>query len=102
MTVDEHPRPQTSLDSLAKLRPVFEKTGTVTAGNASGISDGAAANVVVSEEAVKRYGLKPLARVAGYAWSACEPATMGMGPVESCRVALQRWVAHGCHARDVG
>lgn len=90
MDTDEHPRPQTTTSSLAGLRPVFEKNGTVTAGNASGISDGGAANIVVSEEAVKKYGLKPLARVAGYAWSACEPATMGLGPVESCKVALQR------------
>ncbi len=90
-TTDEHPRPQTTLSSLAGLRPVFiPKTGTVTAGNASGISDGGAANVVMSEEAVKKYGVTPLARVAGYAWSACEPATMGLGPVISCQLALQR------------
>lgn len=62
----------------------------VTAGNASGICDGAAANVVASEEALKRYGLKPLARIVSYGYSACEPEIMGIGPVESMKKALQR------------
>jgi acetyl-CoA acyltransferase 2 len=74
---DEHPRPQATVESLAKLPAVFAKNGTVTAGNASGICDGAAANVVVSEEAVKRYGLKPLAKLLSYHVVAVEPTMMG-------------------------
>jgi hypothetical protein len=76
-TQDEHPRPQATLEALAKLPAVFAKGGVVTAGNASGICDGAAANVVVSEEALKRYGLKPLARVLSYHVVAVEPSIMG-------------------------
>ncbi|ODN73722.1 hypothetical protein L202_07262 [Cryptococcus amylolentus CBS 6039] len=88
---DEHPRPQTTLSSLSKLPSVFiPKTGVVTAGNASGICDGAAANVVMSENAVKKWGVEPLVRVAGYAWSACEPEIMGIGPVVSVREALKK------------
>ena len=87
---DEHPRPQVNLQTLAKLSPVFKKDGTVTAGNASGICDGAAANVVASEEALKKYNLKPLVRIAGYGITACEPSIMGIGPVEASKIALQR------------
>ncbi|WOO85119.1 3-ketoacyl-CoA thiolase, mitochondrial [Vanrija pseudolonga] len=88
---DEHPKPKTTIETLTKLPSVFIKgTGTVTAGNASGISDGGAANVVVSEDAVKKYNLKPLARVASYAWSACEPEIMGIGPVVSVQQALAK------------
>lgn len=88
---DEHPKPKTTMETLTKLPSVFIKgTGTVTAGNASGISDGGAANVVVSEDAVKKYNLKPLARVASYAWSACEPEIMGIGPVVSVQQALAK------------
>ncbi|ODO00392.1 hypothetical protein I350_07030 [Cryptococcus amylolentus CBS 6273] len=88
---DEHPRPQTTLSSLSKLPSVFiPKTGVVTAGNASGICDGAAANVIMSENAVKKWGVEPLVRVAGYAWSACEPEIMGIGPVVSVREALKK------------
>lgn len=79
---DEHPRPQATLEQLAKLPPVFAKDGTVTAGNASGICDGAAANVVVSEEAVKRYGIKPLAKVVAYHVNAVEPTVMGGVPFD--------------------
>jgi acetyl-CoA acyltransferase 2 len=89
------------METLAKLRPVFLKDGTVTAGNASGISDGGAANIVMSEEAVKKYGVKPLARVAGYAWSACAPETMGLGPVASCQMALKRWVSDRAGDHDL-
>ncbi|WFD35043.1 acetyl-CoA C-acyltransferase [Malassezia cuniculi] len=89
-SVDEHPRPKTTLETLAKLPSVFKKGGTVTAGNASGICDGAAANVVASEEAVNKYGLKPLARIVSYGVTACEPSLMGIGPVESARLALKR------------
>ena len=74
---DEHPRPQATVESLAKLPSVFAKGGVVSAGNASGICDGAAANVIVSEEAVKRYGLKPLARLVSYHVVAVEPTIMG-------------------------
>ncbi|GAA5998234.1 thiolase family protein [Rhodotorula paludigena] len=87
---DEHPRPQATLEQLAKLPPVFAKDGTVTAGNASGICDGAAANVVVSEEAVKRYGIKPLAKVVAYHVNAVEPTVMGIGPVEGIRGVLKK------------
>lgn len=85
---DEHPRPQATVESLAKLPPVFAKNGAVTAGNASGICDGAAANVVVSEEAVKRYGLKPLAKVVAYHVNAVEPTVMGQCSVLALRHGL--------------
>lgn len=88
--VDEHPRPDTTLEELAKLRPVFKKDGVVTAGNASGICDGAAANVIANEDALSRYNLKPLARIVSYAYTACEPSIMGIGPVESIKLALKR------------
>lgn len=74
---DEHPRPQATVESLAKLPSVFAKNGVVSAGNASGICDGAAANVIVSEEAIKRYGLKPLAKLLSYHVVAVEPTMMG-------------------------
>jgi Thiolase, N-terminal domain len=77
-SVDEHPRPKTTMETLGKLPSVFKKDGTVTAGNASGICDGAAANVVASDEAIKRYGLKPLARIVSYGVTACEPSIMGV------------------------
>ncbi|KDN45287.1 thiolase [Tilletiaria anomala UBC 951] len=88
--VDEHPRSKTTVETLAKLPSVFKKDGTVTAGNASGICDGAAANVVVSEEAIKRFGITPLARVVSYGVTACEPSIMGIGPVDAIKLALQR------------
>ncbi|GAA5887453.1 hypothetical protein JCM6882_002535 [Rhodosporidiobolus microsporus] len=87
---DEHPRPQATPEALAKLPAVFKKDGTVTAGNASGICDGAAANVVVSEAALGRYGIKPLAKVLSYHVVAVEPTIMGIGPVEAIRGALQK------------
>lgn len=91
LEADEHPRPQSTLASLQKLPSVFIKgTGVVTAGNASGICDGAAANILMSEEAVNKYGVKPLARVASYAWSACEPEIMGIGPVVAVKEALKK------------
>ncbi|HWR14010.1 MAG TPA: acetyl-CoA C-acetyltransferase [Terriglobales bacterium] len=79
--VDEHPFPGASMEKLAKLGPVFSKTGTITAGNSSGITDGAAAMVLASGEFVKRNGLKPLARIVGYASAGVNPRTMGIGPV---------------------
>ncbi|GAA5859959.1 hypothetical protein JCM8547_003033 [Rhodosporidiobolus lusitaniae] len=89
-SVDEHPRPSATLQALSKLPPVFQKNGTVTAANASGICDGAAANVVVSERALGRYGMKPLARVLSYHVVAVEPTIMGIGPVEAIRGALAK------------
>jgi len=88
--VDEHPRPDTSLEALAKLRPAFKKDGTVTAGNSSGINDGAAALLVVSAERGKALGLRPLARVVHGAVAGVEPHRMGMGPVPATRKALDR------------
>ena len=91
LEADEHPRGQTTPESLAKLPSVFIKgSGTVTAGNASGICDGAAVNIVMSEGAVKKYNVRPLARIAAYAWSACEPEIMGIGPVVSVQQALAK------------
>jgi len=87
---DEHPRPDTTLESLTKLRPVFKKDGTVTAGNSSGINDGAAALLVVSAERGKELGLEPMARVVAGAVAGVEPHRMGIGPVPATRIALSR------------
>jgi 3-oxoadipyl-CoA thiolase len=81
--VDEHPRKDTTLEALAKLKTPFRNPGTVTAGNASGVNDGAAALILASEEAMKRHGLKPLARVLGMASAAVPPRIMGIGPIPS-------------------
>jgi acetyl-CoA acetyltransferase family protein len=86
---DEPPR-QTSLEKLAALRPAFAKTGSVTAGNSSGINDGASAVLMASEAAVKRYNLAPLARVVSAAIAGVDPAIMGIGPVPSSTKALVR------------
>ncbi|KAJ8325123.1 hypothetical protein QVD99_005902 [Batrachochytrium dendrobatidis] len=89
--VDEHARPQTTLEGLEKLSPVFIKeTGIVTAGNASGISDGAASLVIASEASVKEYGLKPLAKILSWKYIGVEPSIMGIGPVPAIREALKR------------
>ena len=85
---DEFPR-ETSLEILAKLRPAFKPDGKVTAGNASGINDGAAALVIASEEAVERLGLKPLAKLLGYGQHGVDPSIMGIGPVGATRKALE-------------
>ncbi|EQB31359.1 MULTISPECIES: 3-oxoadipyl-CoA thiolase [Sphingomonadales] len=85
---DEHPRPNTTLEGLAKLRPIVRPDGTVTAGNASGVNDGAAAMVVASEEAAKRHGLKPRARVVAMAAAGVAPRVMGIGPVNAARKLL--------------
>ncbi len=88
---DEFIKPNTSLEGLAKLKPAFVKeTGSVTAGNASGLNDGAAAVLVASEDAVKEYGLKPLARIVTSAVTGTEPRIMGIGPVEATKLALKR------------
>ena len=87
---DEYPRPETTAEKLAGLRPAFQKDGTVTAGNASGINDGAAALVVMSEAAARAKGVRPLARVLAYATAGVEPKYMGMGPVPAVTRALER------------
>lgn len=86
---DEHPRFDTTLEALAKLRPAFKKDGTVTAGNASGINDGASATVLASEDAVKKYGLKPLAEIVAFAQHGVDPSIMGIGPVGAISKALK-------------
>jgi acetyl-CoA C-acetyltransferase len=87
---DEYPRHGASLDSMAKLRPAFSKDGTVTAGNASGINDGAAALVLMSAAEADRRGLSPLARIASWATAGVDPAVMGSGPIPASRKALER------------
>jgi acetyl-CoA acetyltransferase family protein len=86
---DDHPRPETTLEGLAKLRPSFAKDGFVTAGNASGIVDGAAALVIANEEFVKRKDLKPMGRIVSWAYAGVEPEIMGIGPVPATRKALE-------------
>jgi len=88
--VDEHPRADTTLEALARLKPMVHPGGTVTAGNASGVNDGAAAMILASGAAVARFGLKPLARVAGYASVGLAPRVMGLGPVPAVRKLLAR------------
>jgi 3-oxoadipyl-CoA thiolase len=90
VNADEHPRPDTTLDALAKLKTPFRKDGTVTAGNASGVNDGAAAMIVASEAAVKAHGLTPRARVLGMASAAVPPRIMGIGPVPSTQKLMAR------------
>ena len=87
---DEHVRADTSLEQLAKMKPAFDKEGSVTAGNASGLNDGAAALVLASGEAVKARGLKAMARLVAYATAGVDPKIMGLGPVPATRLALQR------------
>jgi acetyl-CoA acyltransferase len=87
---DEHPRPETTLEALAKLKPIVKPNGTVTAGNSSGVNDGAGALLMASEEAAAKYGLKPLARVIGSAAAGVLPRTMGIGPVPATRKVLDR------------
>jgi acetyl-CoA C-acetyltransferase len=87
---DEYIRHDASAETMAKLRPAFSKDGTVTAGNASGINDGAAALVVMSAKEAERRGLKPLARIASFATAGVDPAVMGTGPIPSSRKALER------------
>ena len=87
---DEHPRPDTTLDQLAKLKTPFRNPGTVTAGNASGVNDGAAAMIVASEPAVNRLGLTPRARILGIASAGVPPRIMGIGPVPATRKLMER------------
>ncbi len=87
---DEHYRADTSLEVLAKLKPAFKKDGIVTAGNASGVNDGAAAVVLASAEFVKKNNLKPLAKIVSYATTGLDPAVMGLGPITSSKKALEK------------
>jgi acetyl-CoA C-acetyltransferase len=87
---DEHPRPDSTLEGLAKLRPVFRPDGSVTAGNSSGITDGAAAMVLTSEARARAEGREPLARVIGWSWAGVDPAIMGIGPVPATQKVLER------------
>ena len=96
--IDEHPR-QTTLEDLAKLKPAFKKDGTVTAGNSSGVNDGASVLILASEDAVKSYNLKPLARIVARGVAGVEPAIMGMGPVPATQKALKR---AGLSINDIG
>lgn len=95
---DEQPR-QTSLEKLAGLKPAFKEGGSVTAGNSSGINDGAAAGLIVSDEILKKNNVKPLARVASMAIAGVDPACMGIGPIPATRKALQR---AGLKMQDIG
>jgi len=87
---DEHPRPDTTLEALAELKPAFKPDGTVTAGNSSGINDGAAAIMLATPEAARRRGLTPMARIVSYAAAGADPSYMGMGPVPATLKALGR------------
>lgn len=87
---DEHPRFGTTIEALSKLKPAFKKDGLVTAGNASGINDGAAAAVVMSADKAKELGITPLCRIASYASAGVEPAIMGTGPIPASKKALQK------------
>jgi 3-oxoadipyl-CoA thiolase len=95
---DEHPRPETTLEILAKLRPAFAKDGTVTAGNSSGINDGAAVVLLVEEETARRLGLMPMAAIGPSATAGVDPAHMGIGPVPATRKVLKR---AGIDLRDI-
>merc|ERR1712212_1021087 len=90
MTLDEHPKPKTTLEQLGKLPTVFKKNGVVTAGSASGICDGAGAVIIASEDAVTKLGLTPLARIVGYGVAGCEPTIMGIGPVPAIGAMLEK------------
>lgn len=87
---DEHPRPDTTLEKLAKLPPVFRKNGTVTAGNSSGVNDGAAALLLMSSDRARELGMKPMGRVVSWAVAGVDPSVMGLGPIYSTRKALKR------------
>jgi acetyl-CoA C-acetyltransferase len=87
---DEHPKPETTAEALAKLRPAFSKSGTVTAGNASGLNDGASVTVLMGADEAQRRGLEPLARIVSWATAGVDPAIMGTGPIPASRKALEK------------
>src|SRR5690606_27336799 len=87
---DEHPRPNSTLEGLAKLKPVVKPGGTVTAGNASGVNDGSAALIVASEDAAQRYGSTPRARIVAAAAAGVQPRIMGIGPIPAARKVLAK------------
>jgi len=87
---DEHPRPETTMEGLAKLKPVFREGGSVTAGNSSGITDGAAAMVVMAESRARAEGREPLARIVAWSWAGVPPEIMGIGPVPATKKVLDR------------
>jgi len=87
---DEHPRADATVEGMAKLRAVFKKDGSVTAGNASGINDGAAAVVLMEKAAAEKQGLKPMARLVSYGLAGVDPKIMGIGPVPACKIALEK------------
>jgi len=87
---DEHPRPDSTVESLSRLPPVFEEGGTVHAGNSSGVTDGAAALVLATEEEVRKAGVEPLARITGWTSAGVEPERMGIGPVPAVRALLAK------------
>src|SRR5439155_2672067 len=87
---DDHRRPQTTMEGLAKLKPAFGKSGTVTAGNASGIVDGGAAVVLTSMDAAQKRGLKPMGRIVSWGIAGVDPKVMGRGPVPATHIALEK------------
>nr|HMN87617.1 acetyl-CoA C-acyltransferase [Bauldia sp.] len=96
---DEHPRAGTTLESVAKLKPAFAKDGTVTAGNASGLNDGAAATVLMTAAEAARRGIEPLARIVSWATAGVDPAVMGTGPIPASKKALEKagWKVEDLH-----
>jgi acetyl-CoA acetyltransferase family protein len=90
LSQDEHPRPDTTIETLAKLKPVFRKGGSVTAGSSSGITDGAAAMVLMAESRANAEGREPLARVIGMSWAGVPPEIMGIGPVPATKDVLEK------------
>ena len=88
--VDEHPRPESTLESLTRLRPIVRLDGSVTAGNASGINDGACALLLASPEAAASHGLEPMARIVTWAVAGVEPRVMGVGPVPATTIVMKR------------
>ncbi|HSL10954.1 MAG TPA: acetyl-CoA C-acetyltransferase [Actinomycetota bacterium] len=90
VTEDEHPRPDTSMDALAKLKPVFREGGSVTAGNSSGLTDGAAAMVLMSEDRARAERREPLARIVAWSWAGVPPEIMGIGPVPATQKVLEK------------
>ena len=89
-SIDEHPRPNVTLEKLSSLKPVFKENGTVTAGNASGINDGASSVILASEEFVEKKGLKPLAKIVAWSQAAVDPLRMGLGPVPATEKVLKK------------